>query len=54
MSDALSRLDINNQKIQDGEALDLLFEPENSNIRNIKFQMYTSLIFKEKSKFKLS
>jgi hypothetical protein len=44
IADALSRLDIDDLKIQKEEALALLFESEFS---NIKFPMHTALIFKE-------
>jgi hypothetical protein len=45
--DALSRLDMDDMKIQEEEALTLLSESEQS---NIKFLMYTALIFKEQTR----
>ena len=47
--DASSRLDIDDMKIQEEEALTLLSESENS---NIKFPMHTVLIFKEQTRVK--
>jgi hypothetical protein len=54
VADDLSRLDIDNLKIQDNkeEALTLLSGSENNSISNIKltFPMHTALIFKEQEK----
>ena len=47
VADALSRLDIDDLMIPQEEALTLLSESENS---NIKFPMHTALIFKEQIK----
>jgi RNase H-like domain found in reverse transcriptase len=47
VADALSRLDIDDLKIQEEEVLALLSDSEFS---NIKFPMYTALIFKEQIK----
>ena len=47
VADASSRLDIDDLKIQEEEALALLSESEHS---NIKFPMHTALIFKEQIK----
>jgi RNase H-like domain found in reverse transcriptase len=47
VADALSRLDIDDLKIQQEEALILLSESEQS---NIKFPMHTALIFKEQTR----
>jgi hypothetical protein len=47
VADALSRLDINDLKIQEEKVLALLSESEFS---NIKFPMHTPLIFKEQMK----
>ena len=47
VADALSRLDIDDLKIQEEEVLALLSESEFS---NIKFPMHTALIFKEQMK----
>jgi hypothetical protein len=54
VADALSRLDINNLKIQEEEVLTLLSGSENNSISNIKLTtpMHTALIFKEQAKVK--
>jgi hypothetical protein len=54
VADALSRLDIDSQKIQEEEVLTLLSGSENKSISNIKstIPMHTALIFKEKAKVK--
>jgi hypothetical protein len=54
VADALSRLDIDSLKIQEGEVLTLLSGSENNSISNIKFMnpMHTALIFKEQAKNK--
>jgi hypothetical protein len=54
VADALSRLDIDNLKIQEEEVLTLLSESENNNISNTKciIPMHTALIFKEQPTFK--
>ena len=49
VADALSRLDIDDLKIQEEEALTLLSESEQI---NIKFPMHTALIFKEQTRVK--
>ena len=49
VADALSRLDIDDLKIQEEEALTLLSESEYS---NIKFPMHMALIFKEQTRVK--
>ena len=49
VADALSRLDIDDLKIQEEEALTLLSESEHI---NIKFPMHTALIFKEQTRVK--
>ena len=50
VADALSRLDIDDLKIQEEEALTLLSESEHS---SIKFPMHTALIFKEQTRVKV-
>jgi hypothetical protein len=56
LADALSRLDIDNLKIQDSkeEVLTLLSGSENNSISNIKLAipMHTVLVFKEQAKVK--
>jgi hypothetical protein len=54
VADALSRLDIDNLKIQEKEVLTLLSGSENNSISNIKWTipMHTALIFKEQAKVK--
>ena len=49
VADAFSRLDIDDLKIQEEEALTLLSESEHS---NIKFPIHTALIFKEQTRVK--
>jgi hypothetical protein len=50
VADALSLLDIDSLKIQEEEVSRLLSGSENNSISNIKFTMYTALIFKEQAK----
>jgi hypothetical protein len=52
VADALSRIDIDNLKIQDEEVLTLISGSENNRISNIEFPMHTALIFKEQAKVK--
>jgi hypothetical protein len=52
VADALSRLDIDSLKIQEVKVLTLLSGSENNSISNIKFSMYTALIFKDQAKVK--
>jgi hypothetical protein len=54
VANALSRIDIDSQKIQEEEVLTLLSGSENNSIDNIKLAipMHTSLIFKEQAKIK--
>jgi hypothetical protein len=49
VADALSLLDIDSLKIQEEEVSRLLSGSENNSISNIKFTMYTALIFKEQA-----
>jgi hypothetical protein len=49
VADVLSRLDIDELKIQDEETLTLLYEAQ---ISNIKFPVYTALIFEEQTTVK--
>jgi hypothetical protein len=54
VADALSRLEIDNLKIQEEKVLTLLSGSENNSISNIKLTipMHTTLIFKEQAKIK--
>jgi hypothetical protein len=52
IAEVLSCLDIDSLNIQEKEVLTLLSWSENSSINNIKFQMHTTLIFKEQAKVK--
>jgi hypothetical protein len=54
VADALSCLEIDSLKIQEGEVLTLFSESENNSISNIKYTilMHAALIFKEQAKVK--